>query len=315
MPEVQLPRLYKYLDPNGAILTLQNRCFRHAKPSDFEDDFDVTAVGVFRGNSEETATQFAEALPEVILKNLEKEVTFKAPRLRALLNALIEHQRNDPDTIKRFSENLSKIELFSVGHLDKVAKQHLKEINEYFQRYRILCVTHTNTSQLMWENYAKDHEGIVIEIEPNFEKCSKYQLFKKVHYEEEPPVLFPDVYGFLENALFAGQDERDEFSKEVIERIIYTKTTDWAYEEEYRLAISLGTNEEDYNTLPYHPEELAKIYLGKNIDEGVRNRVVKTALTINRNVQIFQASLTEKGEFEFENLNLTYADALVIDLT
>jgi len=315
MPEVQLPRLYKYLDPNGAILTLQNRCFRHAKPSDFEDDFDVTAVGVFRGTVEKVVEETADVLPRVVLKNMDRKVTARTPKTRALIETLIARLRSKPETLKDFSDSLSKIELLSVEYFDKLAEKHLEEINDHFQRYRILCVTHTNTSHEMWQKYAKNHEGIVVEIEPNYEKDSMYKCFKKVNYKEDPPVLFPDVYGYIENTLFSDDLGRDEFLREVIDRIVYTKTTDWEYEEEYRLAIPLGENEEDYNTLPYHPEELAKIYLGKNIDEGVRNRVVKTALTINRNVQIFQASLTEKGEFEFEDLNLTYADALVIELT
>ena len=37
-----LPPLYKYLNVQGAKLTLGNRTFRHAKPSDFNDIEDMT---------------------------------------------------------------------------------------------------------------------------------------------------------------------------------------------------------------------------------------------------------------------------------
>jgi hypothetical protein len=53
------PPLYKYLDVQGAKLTLENKCFRHSKPSYFNDteDFTVwpapgsadTELGVFMG--------------------------------------------------------------------------------------------------------------------------------------------------------------------------------------------------------------------------------------------------------------------------
>jgi hypothetical protein len=34
---MDLPQLFKYLDFRGALLTLESRAFKHAKPSDFND--------------------------------------------------------------------------------------------------------------------------------------------------------------------------------------------------------------------------------------------------------------------------------------
>src|SRR3982074_32542 len=42
-----LPPLYKYLNVQGAKLTLGNRTFRHAKPSDFNDIEDMTVQSIF----------------------------------------------------------------------------------------------------------------------------------------------------------------------------------------------------------------------------------------------------------------------------
>ena len=42
-----LPPLYKYLDVSGAKLTLGNRTFKHAKPSDFNDTEDLTIKSIF----------------------------------------------------------------------------------------------------------------------------------------------------------------------------------------------------------------------------------------------------------------------------
>jgi hypothetical protein len=47
MTLVASPRLYKYLDVNGALLTLRNRTFKHAKPSDFNDKADLTIESLF----------------------------------------------------------------------------------------------------------------------------------------------------------------------------------------------------------------------------------------------------------------------------
>ncbi len=42
-----LPSLYKYFGVEGARLTLRNRTFKHAKPSDFNDTEDLTIQSVF----------------------------------------------------------------------------------------------------------------------------------------------------------------------------------------------------------------------------------------------------------------------------
>jgi hypothetical protein len=44
---MSLPPLYKYLDVNGAKLTLGNRTFRHTKPSTFKNLEDMTVQHVF----------------------------------------------------------------------------------------------------------------------------------------------------------------------------------------------------------------------------------------------------------------------------
>jgi hypothetical protein len=42
-----LPPLYKYLNVEGAKLTLGNRTLKHAKPSDFNDTEDLTIQSIF----------------------------------------------------------------------------------------------------------------------------------------------------------------------------------------------------------------------------------------------------------------------------
>jgi hypothetical protein len=46
-----LPPLYKYLDVQGAKLTLGNRTFKHAKPSDFNDTEDLTIQSISQKTS------------------------------------------------------------------------------------------------------------------------------------------------------------------------------------------------------------------------------------------------------------------------
>jgi hypothetical protein len=77
-------------------------------------------------------------------------------------------------------------------------------------------------------------------------------------YRASRPPLYDDALDFLASSLF-GDQERNR--RVMLEKIIYAKILDWDHESEYRLAIPLRQGE-DWNTLPYHPEEITELYLG-----------------------------------------------------
>lgn len=41
----------------------------------------------------------------------------------------------------------------------------------------------------MWEDYAQDHRRIVLRIEPNVAKASKFEKFARVTYQEKWPSI------------------------------------------------------------------------------------------------------------------------------
>ena len=70
-----LPPLYKYLDVEGAKLTLRNRNFRHAKPSDFNDIRDMAIESLFPEDEEAALTSIVNNFTSVLLRNLDNPPT------------------------------------------------------------------------------------------------------------------------------------------------------------------------------------------------------------------------------------------------
>jgi hypothetical protein len=90
------------------------------------------------------------------------------------------------------------------------------------QGYRVLCVTTHQASEAMWSGYAGNHKGIVLRIEANVEKDSKFQLFHPVTYREKRPSLYEDAVSFIEfkcvrkpRSPEAGYDGQDRLRKNV----------------------------------------------------------------------------------------------------
>ncbi|CAM3249331.1 DUF2971 domain-containing protein [Vibrio diazotrophicus] len=222
----KLPPLYKYLGVEGARLTLSNRTFKFAKPTDFNDLEDLTVGSIFEGKLENELLNLTHVMPEVLINNLNTPVTCPSP-MKEQVTQMQSILKRDPSLLAEI-KGLQPIEN-EVEASIKFTKGFIDELNESMQDYRVLCVTTTLNSEYMWTRYAEMHKGIALRIEPNIEKDSKFQLFKQVNYQEYRPALYKNAQVFIENALFG---DRQASTHEKITAIIYTKTLDWRWEHE-----------------------------------------------------------------------------------
>ena len=295
-----LPPLYKYLDVSGAKLTLGNRMFKHAKPSDFNDTEDLTIQSIFAEDTEEALKKIAGAFTDVILRHLHEEPTCSSP-MKGKIKVIQQIYRANPGAANLVRAELmnSGERIYDVEYHRKQAQAHIVEINEFMQGYRVLCVTTHKDSERMWTEYAEKHKGVSLRIQPNLAKYSKFQLFRPVTYREKRAPLYEDTLEFSAGSLFGDHETR---IKEIIERIIYTKTLDWQHEGEYRLAVPIGENEKPWNTLPYHPEEITELYLGLEMEKSDIEDIVGKARTVNPDIAIFRAKRDGGGKLVFDQL-------------
>jgi hypothetical protein len=186
-------------------------------------------------------------------------------------------------------------DVFDLDHLKKSNEALIREINEFLQGYRVLCVSEIIDSDKMWTSYADNHQGIALKILPSLDKDSKFSLFRKVEYSAKRPALFDNALTYQENALF-GDHEKD--NKRYIERVIYTKTLEWEHEKEYRLCIPV-IGEQDWNVLSFHPEEIPELYLGANIDDAVKTEIFDLAKSVNPDIFILHGVRGSGGRISF----------------
>src|SRR5271155_748677 len=138
-----LPPLYKYLDFRGALLTLGNRTFKHAKPSDFNDTEDLTLQSIFPEETVVALKKIEHSFIDVILQHLDDAPTCRSPR-RESAGLIQQLFLTDPDAANVVKAELgSEVAepLFDVDHMRTEADEALTRINEHMQRSRVLCVT------------------------------------------------------------------------------------------------------------------------------------------------------------------------------
>jgi Protein of unknown function (DUF2971) len=153
----------------------------------------------------------------------------------------------------------------------------------------------------MWAHYADHHRGAVIELTPCVQKDSALLVSKEINYTDVRLLLYQEPIDMITRGLTTSPKDTAQL---IFDRLIYTTSTEWSYEKEYRLTIhsSIPDNRE-YGTLQFHPEELTALYLGCRMKNADRQRVMELARTINPSVDIFEARIVPR-EFRLEYVNV-----------
>jgi hypothetical protein len=282
--------LYKFLDVNGARLTLGNGAFRPAPPDTFNDVEDLTVAGVFPNTFEAVSSEISGSLIDVIADNLDRP--FRCSEgLRANLERLREGIKINPRLVPIFRKTLKLENPFDPDEMAASADRAVSEVNAMMQNSRVFCVTPRIDSALMWDRYAEGGAGIALRVQPAIQKDSKFQLFRPVSYRDTRPYLYESGKDFIEQVLF--QDELERI-REKMDLIVYSKTREWEDEGEYRLVIFPGAGEQFSLTIPFHPEEVSELYLGPRITGEVEAEVEVLAKALNPEIEIYRA--VQQGE-------------------
>jgi hypothetical protein len=153
------PPLYKYLNVEGARLTLGNRCFKHAKPSTFNDTEDLTIHSLFPEDDETALALIENNFTDILLKHVDEAPTCLNERMRRQITLILAAFKADPDAARLIKE--AKKEIPSVFNLERMKQRHrdfVADINTFMQGFRILCVSSRKDSERMWDRYAEGHE-------------------------------------------------------------------------------------------------------------------------------------------------------------
>lgn len=172
------------------------------------------------------------------------------------LDPLDERLRADPEFLKE------AIHKFSVRLSDFIPTQ-----------WGVYCLSPVPTLTLMWSHYARNHRGICLEFAvPN----TKFQLAFQVHYQNRYPKL-----------LLHDSDSRL--------RMLLVKSSDWAYEQEFRLICPRVTDIKelpltmDGNYLQIGPQAVKSIILGCQIDKATDGKIRDLVREYAPHVRVRQA--------------------------
>jgi hypothetical protein len=281
------------------------RSVKFSRPFDFNDPFDIQMEELFGSNLEKFAPDLMEAnfafLCGVIdySKLPDDQYGLKIAILNRILRNMADAERAD------FKNELMATrfeELYNADHMEKLKEATLAEIqNEVLQGYGVFCASERHDSLLMWAHYAAKHTGVVLRIVPDAAKDSMFLVCKQVTYSKERPLLYRTAQDMVRRAF---RMTGEESGADMLNSIVFTKSIEWEYERELRLAIPTLIKEgQSFEILKFGNNELTEVYFGCRISPSDRDEIAALAKALNPDVTLYQAR-TDKREYALEFIQI-----------
>lgn len=258
-----IPRLFKYVKAKTAITILENKTLQWSIPDSFDDPFEFKRPFTYGFKW--------DAMTEVALQQLAK-ILAEPPKVQLL----VQHWKED-------------------------AVRDAKTWREMKRTYLVLCLSAVHDHILMWSRYADSHRGAVLEFRPTIQLGTTATLLGTTTLFARPVVYVREVprAATLEEYVeyLTGENSKPDASV-AFEKSVYTKSSIWAYEKEWRVLDKKRAGDEgSFAYREFDPQELVAVYLGCRILPEDRKRIIGMVACWGVPISLFQMR-EERTRFE-----------------
>ena len=287
--------LYKYLDAEGALKTIDGCSVKCTSPYAFNDPYDTTT---------ELRLGFDIAdLPDIIAKQIEDFVFSDAPQTieapTDLGLAILSLRKIGPGLVKGLRLDSSAPSVAAVlNDMIQQLESDKKSWRDFLRTWRIFCLSKRNDNLLLWAHYADSHRGVVIGFKCVPEEDSCFCVAEPVRYLSEIPVMATPAEWFRD---VTGIQQIDIPSR--LLDLTLAKSDEWKYEEEFRYVLPAlnPVSNPNYDIRAISPSEVHSVYFGCRIDSLVRSKLMDKLKGNYPHVRIFQAKQsTERFGLDFD---------------
>ena len=281
---------FKYMSAGTARAVLTNCSLRWSSPILFNDPFDVPRELSFGITPDEFVKASGRRMRDLIERPPE-DTTHLLPKIGLIVEAV---KKGIPTELKQ--KLLAGIEDVTSTH--RPAGAAMDELRERWRTelpdHRILCLTENPRHVAMWHHYADKYQGVVLEFRCIDELDSAWLAAEQVSY----PTVKPCVYtadGWAE--LMTLQPEAA--IRTMLHAATYTKSPDWSYESEWRVAsFKRPTDTGSFTAYGFHRQELGAVYFGPMIppDDRLSLRIAAGAFPCAR---LWDVEIGMSREFSF----------------
>jgi hypothetical protein len=165
---------------------------------------------------------------------------------------------------------------------DSIKNKFETAMTSFYSKARICCFTTNPRNPLFWAHYANSHKGYCVKFKTNNHPHSVINNTRKIFYSDNYPTIQFPVLTNLISCL----------------SIIFQKSTEWKYEDEYRSVFdSEWPNQLKNNgtALSLQNDDISDIYFGKAMNENAKSQIVSLVEAGNFNPQFWNTYISKDG--------------------
>jgi hypothetical protein len=285
---------YKYVSSSTAKIILKNRTLRWSSPVEFNDPFDVPRELLYGVEAAEIKREMNYTFIELV-RNPPQNIIDLQPKIQLIVETLRKNNSEEfkNEIIATINQEEIKDDFHSIG------LEGIKQLwRDWVPNFRILCLCESHEKTSMWYHYAEEYKGVVIELNCSDDLDSAWLLAEPIKYVNSIPEI-STAKGWAKLMLMS----KEQIVKKLIAICSYTKTPDWEYEKEWRVAsfkrpYETGTTS-DYN---FNYNELKSIYFGPLIDPEVRDEIIQLSTEVAPHILLFNTEIGMGRSFKFNQI-------------
>jgi hypothetical protein len=220
-----MTHLFKYVTPATGRKIIENGTLRWSTPQMLNDLFDMQFAYQLRLDRQAALNAFWR------LTHVTREEFGQDREIGAGIDAMIDDMKK---LIPEISEN----------------------ILSHFINDKIFCLSDIPDSVLMWSHYAQNHTGIVLRFTDQT-PGNPFVRAQRVRYVDQMPSLFDEK---VLSIMLSGNRGLD--TRHIMDEIIYTKSSHWAHEREWRIYAGSGRGGDSYEDVSFNAKELDGVIFG-----------------------------------------------------
>lgn len=258
--------LYKYVTPVTAKIVLESGKLRWSSPELFNDPSEFQRIPRFEPSLEASLRQVQKVIIEAVMGNSSINTDALVGSARALyqLATLLINHGTPP-------QNLLKDPNWPEASADIQYAETMREFfgPNFIKQARVMCLTANPLNASMWANYASLHTGCLLGFRHLPEQSTPFIEAREVQYFDASPV----VGSGLDFLLYGGTKE---ILGNTLDRICFSKKSDWSNEKEWRV-VTWRSNEGEalHGDYPFYKEELESVTFGLNCTDDFRSDITR----------------------------------------
>lgn len=289
-PKNNRQNFYKYMTREVAEIVLRNRTLRWSTSAVLNDPFEMQFDLSLDYDWEDIKRVCIARMIEDIQSD---EPRPNASRLGRMHHVFREELRRIP--VSEFFRNMAEATDEGIRRLLAGVPELREDLRRQLSTAKILSLTELPDHPAMWAHYAESYRGIVLRFRSGPGLDSPWPAARPVQYVDRVPPLI-DRETLID--LTAGRTSLE--AAPIIERMIFTKNSHWAYEREWRIASGDGRNRDAaFEDIPFNVNELDAVIIGPHMAEEHRQVFIGLVSNNYPHAEILEACV-RSGAFTLE---------------